>query len=71
LFILAFARVTPVRLSPFLYLQVVFSTIAGWLAFSHVPEGWGLAGMLLIMVCGAGAGWLNAREKASPVLVTP
>jgi len=71
LFILAFARVTPVRLSPFLYLQVVFSTIAGWLAFSHVPEGWGLAGMLLIMVCGAGAGWLNAREKAPPVLVTP
>ena len=71
LFILAFARVTPVRLSPFLYLQVVFSTIAGWVAFSHVPAGWGLAGMLLIMVCGACAGWLNAREKAPPMLGTP
>jgi drug/metabolite transporter (DMT)-like permease len=66
LFILAFARVTPVRLSPFLYLQVVFSTLAGWVAFSFVPAGWGLVGMLLIMVCGAGAGWLNAREKAPP-----
>ena len=66
LFILAFARVTPVRLSPFLYLQVVFSTLAGWVAFSFVPTGWGLVGMLLIMVCGAGAGWLNAREKAPP-----
>ena len=70
LFILAFARVTPVRLSPFLYLQVVFSTLAGWVAFSFVPAGWGLVGMLLIMVCGAGAGWLNAREKAPPVLGT-
>ena len=66
LFILAFARVTPVRLSPFLYLQVVFSTLAGWVAFSVVPAGWGLVGMVLIMVCGAGAGWLNAREKAPP-----
>ena len=66
LFILAFARVTPVRLSPFLYLQVVFSTLAGWVAFSFVPAGWGLVGMVLIMVCGAGAGWLNAREKAPP-----
>jgi drug/metabolite transporter (DMT)-like permease len=66
LFILAFARVTPVRLSPFLYLQVVFSTLAGWVAFSFVPTGWGLVGMLLIMVCGAAAGWLNAREKAPP-----
>ena len=68
LFILAFARVTPVRLSPFLYLQVVFSTLAGWVAFSFVPAGWGLVGMLLIMVCGAAAGWLNAREKAPPEL---
>ena len=70
LFILAFARVTPVRLSPFLYLQVVFSTLAGWVAFSFVPAGWGLVGMVLIMVCGAGAGWLNAREKSPPVLGT-
>jgi drug/metabolite transporter (DMT)-like permease len=70
LFILAFARVTPVRLSPFLYLQVVFSTLAGWVAFSFVPTGWGLVGMLLIMVCGAAAGWLNAREKEPPVLGT-
>ncbi len=70
LFILAFARVTPVRLSPFLYLQVVFSTLAGWVAFSFVPAGWGLVGMLLIMVCGAAAGWLNAREKAPPALGT-
>jgi len=68
LFILAFARVSPVRLSPFLYLQVVFSTLAGWVAFSFVPAGWGLVGMLLIMVCGAAAGWLNAREKAPPEL---
>jgi len=68
LFILAFARVSPVRLSPFLYLQVVFSTLAGWVVFSFVPAGWGLVGMLLIMVCGAAAGWLNAREKAPPEL---
>jgi hypothetical protein len=37
-------------------------------AFSFVPAGWGLVGMLLIMVCGAAAGWLNAREKAPPEL---
>jgi len=71
LFILAFARVSPVRLSPFLYLQVVFSTLAGWVAFSFVPAGWGLVGMLLIMVCGAAAGWLNAREKAPPEMGPP
>jgi len=27
--------------------------------------------MLLIMVCGAAAGWLNAREKAPPEMGPP
>jgi drug/metabolite transporter (DMT)-like permease len=51
-------------LMPFTYVQIVFATVTGWLAFHHVPDAWAFAGMAVIAACGAAAVWLNARESA-------
>ncbi len=38
-------------------------TIGGWLVFSHVPDGWAVAGILAIAMCGAAGTWVAARER--------
>jgi drug/metabolite transporter (DMT)-like permease len=43
------------RLAPYLYLQLAFATVAGWLAFSHAPQGWTVLGLVLIAASGVGA----------------
>ena len=50
-------------LMPFTYVQIVFATVTGWLAFHHVPDAWAFAGMAVIAACGAAAVWLNALES--------
>lgn len=67
--ILAYARAPAATLTPYLYSQIAFAMIGGLLVFSHVPDGWSLAGMVLIAVCGAAGAWLTVRE--SRVLVEP
>jgi drug/metabolite transporter (DMT)-like permease len=42
-------------LAPYLYLQLSFATLAGWLVFSHRPDGWALAGIGVIAVSGVAA----------------
>jgi hypothetical protein len=37
--------------------------LGGWVAFAHVPDGWSMAGMGMIAICGAGGAWLTARES--------
>jgi hypothetical protein len=37
--------------------------LGGWLMFSHLPDGWALAGMALIAVCGATSTWLAVLES--------
>lgn len=65
--ILAYARTPAATLTPFLYGQIGFAMIAGWLAFSHVPDQWSLAGIGLVTVCGAIGAWLTVREGRIPV----
>ena len=48
---------------PYLYAQIGFAMLGGWLVFSHVPDGLSLLGMLLIAACGAGGAWLTVRER--------
>ncbi|MCU0924599.1 MAG: DMT family transporter [Hydrogenophaga sp.] len=69
LLILAFARAPASTLTPYLYAQIGFAMLCGWLVFEHIPGMLELIGIALIVLCGATASWLTAREKA--LTVTP
>lgn len=62
LVILAFGRAPAGLLAPYLYVQIGFAMLLGWLVFSHVPAVQELAGIGLIVACGATAAWLAARR---------
>lgn len=61
--ILAYKRAPPSVLTPFLYGQVVFAMLGGWLLFAQVPDAWSLAGIAMITGCGALGTWLTVRES--------
>lgn len=61
--ILAYAKAPASTLTPFLYAQIGFAMIGGWLVFSHVPDQWSVLGMALIAICGAAGAWLTVRES--------
>ena len=61
--ILAYARTPVTTLTPFLYSQIGFAMLGGWLAFSHVPDQLSLFGMAMVAVCGAAGAWLAVRES--------
>jgi drug/metabolite transporter (DMT)-like permease len=61
--ILAYQRAPASTLTPYLYLQIAFAMLGGWLVFSYVPDGTSLVGMALIAVCGAAGAWLTVRER--------
>ena len=60
--ILAYQRAPAATLTPYLYAQIAFAMLGGWLVFSHVPDAWSLIGIVTIAVCGAGGAWLTLRE---------
>ena len=62
LFIQAYAAAPAATLTPYLYAQIVFATLGGWLVFSYVPDQVSMLGMLLIGVCGALSAWLTRLE---------
>jgi drug/metabolite transporter (DMT)-like permease len=61
--ILAYQRAPAATLTPYLYAQIAFAMMGGWIVFSHVPDEWSLVGMIMIAVCGAGGAWLTVRES--------
>lgn len=61
--ILAYAKAPVSTLTPFLYAQIAFAMLGGWLVFSHVPDQWSVLGMGLIAICGAAGAWLTVRES--------
>ena len=63
----AYARVSASALAPFLYAQIGFATLGGWLVFAYVPDGWSFLGMLMIAGFGAASAWLSVREGRVPV----
>ena len=66
LLILAFARAPAATLTPFLYAQIGFAMLCGWWVFGHVPGALELAGIALIVVCGASASVIAARASRVP-----
>ncbi len=65
--ILAYQRAPASTLTPYLYAQIAFAMLAGWLVFSRLPDAISLAGMALIAVCGAAGAWLTVRERHQPI----
>ncbi len=65
--ILAYQRAPASTLTPYLYSQIAFAMLGGWLMFSHVPDRPSLVGMALIAVCGAAGAWLTVRERRVPI----
>jgi len=67
LLILAFKRTQASTLTPYLYGQIGFAMFCGWLVFGHVPGQLELIGIAMIVLCGATASWLTARDRRLPV----
>ena len=65
LLIMALGKAPTATLMPFLYTQIGFAALAGWLALGAVPDAWGWTGMAVIAVCGAASAWLNVRDAAA------
>ena len=61
--ILAYQRAPASTLTPYLYAQIAFAMVGGWLVFAHVPDATSLSGIGLIAVCGAAGAWLTVRER--------
>ena len=62
LLIMAFERSPAVTLMPYMYSQIGFAMLGGWLAFSHVPDHFSLMGMGLIALSGVASGLLTLFE---------
>jgi drug/metabolite transporter (DMT)-like permease len=63
LLILAYQRAPASTLTPYLYAQIAFAMLGGWLVFAHVPDGVSVTGIAMIAFCGAGGAWLTVRES--------
>ena len=61
--ILAYGRAPAATLTPYMYVQIGFAVLAGWLVFRHIPDQWTLLGMGLVALCGALGAWLTLRES--------
>lgn len=69
--ILAYGLAGPATLSPFLYFQLAFATLAGWLVFSHAPNAWAWLGMALIALCGVASTRLPGPRSRLPAETEP
>ncbi|MEY4752601.1 MAG: hypothetical protein RJA44_276 [Pseudomonadota bacterium] len=69
LLILGYMRARAATLTPFLYFQIIFATLAGWLWFGHAPDAATLLGIAIITGCGALGTWISTRE-ARPAAAT-
>jgi drug/metabolite transporter (DMT)-like permease len=52
LMIQAYHQAPASRLTPYMYAQIGFATLAGWVFFGHSPDGWTVLGIALIALCG-------------------
>ncbi|WP_295857270.1 DMT family transporter [uncultured Xylophilus sp.] len=66
---IAYRRAPASTLMPFVYAQIGFAMLGGWLLFDHVPDATAVAGMVTIALCGAAGAWLTVRE--SRIVVQP
>jgi len=50
-------------LGPFLYQQIIYMALWGWLVFAQVPDGFVVAGSLVVVLSGLYLLWLEMRRR--------
>jgi len=63
LLIAAFRHAPASTLSPFLYVQLLWATLLGWLVFGHLPDALAALGMTIIAASGLGLALIQRRES--------
>lgn len=66
LFIRAFQRASASAIAPFTYVQLVWSTLAGWLVFGAFPDAWALCGIIVIAGSGVVLTWYERWRASLP-----
>ena len=66
LFIQAFQRASASAIAPFTYMQLVWSTVAGWLVFGTFPDAWTLSGIVVIAGSGVVLMWYERWRASLP-----
>ena len=64
LLIKAYEHAPASTLMPYMYAQIGFALLGGWLAFGNVPDHISLMGIALIAVCGVAGGALTIWERS-------
>ena len=63
LLIVGYSSAPAATLTPYLYFQIAFATLGGWVVFAHAPDRWAVTGICVIAVSGVLGTWLTARER--------
>ena len=58
----AYQRASAPVLTPYLYTQIAFATLLGWLMFKHLPDTLAWLGIAVIAASGVGNAVLSAHE---------
>jgi drug/metabolite transporter (DMT)-like permease len=66
LFIRAFKMASASAIAPFTYMQLVWSTFAGWLVFGSFPDAWAMAGIVVIAGSGVALTWYERWRASLP-----
>ena len=66
LLILAYSRSDISALSPFLYVQIVWAALLGWIIFEDLPDRWTVVGSAIIVGSGLYIGWRERQRKVEP-----
>lgn len=69
LLIFGYARAPMATVTPYLYMQIPFAALGGWLVFARTPDAWSVLGMVVIGLSGAAGTWVTARERRRDVRV--
>ena len=68
LFILAFRHAPASAITPFTYMQLVWATLVGFIAYRHFPDGYTIAGMAVIAGSGLVIALHERRRARTPAL---
>jgi drug/metabolite transporter (DMT)-like permease len=63
LLVLAHARAPAPVLSPFIYTQLIWMALLGYLVFGDVPDGWTLAGAAIVIASGLYLLWWERQSR--------
>ena len=66
LFIRAFQRASASAIAPFTYMQLVWSTLAGWTVFGTLPDMWTFCGIVIIAGSGVVLTWYERWRASLP-----